>query len=69
MTNYFHSADKPDLSAEVKKLENQVNMLQIENTELREQYQLSDKGSSELTKKLNDSTRELETLNERLNSV
>lgn len=53
----------------MERLENQMQLLKIENTELHEKYLLSDKATSDTQERLNASTQERKTLEERVASV
>lgn len=59
----------PDLSGDVKKLETDMELLRIENTELHERCALSDKATSDVQEQLNTSIQEQKTLEERVTSV
>lgn len=62
-------ADYPDLSGDVKRLETQIQMLQIDNTELNEKYQIADKLSQQLQQSNEETTQQQKSLGSQLNTV
>lgn len=62
--------DEPvDLSPEVKRLETQLQLLQIENTELGEKNQLTEKSAQQLQTSLSEAMQEQKTLSNSVAAV